>query len=119
MPATGDPQSTGDPLGLVRLTALMSLTSGSPEVRIGLIDGPVAKGHPDLASDRIGQISGGSDSASARGAGDARIHGPFVAGMLSARRGSAAPAICPNCTLLVRPTFGEAIAADGAVPSAT
>jgi len=97
----------------------MDLTSGRPEIRVGLIDGPVARGHPDLASDRIRQISGTSDTAAARANGDARTHGTFVAGMLSARRGSAAPAICPDCTLLVRPIFGEAIAADGGAPSAT
>ena len=32
----------------------------------------------------------------------------FVAGILCAKRGSLAPAICPGCTLLVRPIFGEA-----------
>ena len=37
-----------DPLRAVKLTALMERTSGSPEVKIGLIDGPVATGHPDL-----------------------------------------------------------------------
>jgi subtilisin family serine protease len=30
-----------------------------------------------------------------------------------------APAICPDCTLLVRPIFGEAIAANSGAPSAT
>jgi subtilisin family serine protease len=41
-----------------------------------------------------------------------------VAGVLSARRGTAAPAICPNCTLLVRPIFSEASAANDKMPSA-
>jgi subtilisin family serine protease len=118
MPVLDDTPSAGDPLGLVGLTGLIGLTSGSPEVRVGLIDGPVARSHPDLANDRIRQPSGASENASARGDGDARTHGTFVAGMLFARRGSAAPAICPDCTLLVRPIFGEAIAADGA-PSTT
>lgn len=45
------------------------------------------------------------------------MHGTFVAGILSARRGSAAPAICPDCTVLVRPIFAET-AADGEVPAA-
>ncbi len=35
------------------------------------------------------------------------MHGTFVAGMLIAKRGFAAPAICPDCTLLVRPIFPE------------
>src|SRR5207237_1226035 len=35
------------------------------------------------------------------------LHGTFIAGILSARRGSGSPAICPGCTLLVRPIFSE------------
>jgi subtilisin family serine protease len=42
-----------------------------------------------------------------------------VAGILSAKRDSAAPAICPNCTLLIRPVFAERIGASGQIPSAT
>ena len=38
------------PLELAKLTALMERTSGSPEVKIGLIDGPVVTQHPDLAA---------------------------------------------------------------------
>ena len=37
-----------DPLELVKLRALMERTSGSPQLRIGLIDGPVVTSHPDL-----------------------------------------------------------------------
>jgi hypothetical protein len=47
------------------------------------------------------------------------LRGTFVAGILSARRGSDAPAICPDCTLLVRPIFAEATTAHGEMPSAT
>lgn len=47
------------------------------------------------------------------------LHGTFVAGILSARRGSAAPAICPDCALLVRPIFAEKKTANDEVPSAT
>jgi subtilisin family serine protease len=46
-------------------------------------------------------------------------HGSFVAGILSAKRDSAAPAICPGCTLLVRPIFTEMNAANGEIPAAT
>jgi subtilisin family serine protease len=47
------------------------------------------------------------------------VHGTFVAGILSARRGSAAPAICPDCALLVRPIFTEPSAGNGQMPNAT
>jgi subtilisin family serine protease len=46
-------------------------------------------------------------------------HGTFVAGMLSAKRGSAASAICPGCTLLVRPIFAETVSTNRGMPSAT
>jgi hypothetical protein len=99
--------STGA-LDLVRLTALMDLTRGSPEVRIGLIDGPVARDHADLAESPIQEIpikEGGASCQNSKSS--ACLHGTFLAGILSARRGSDAPAICPACTLLVRPIFSE------------
>jgi subtilisin family serine protease len=46
-------------------------------------------------------------------------HGTFVAAILSAHRGSAAPAICPGCTLLVRPIFPEKVAEGELLPQAT
>jgi hypothetical protein len=46
-----------DPLSAVRLTALMERTSGRPEVKIGLIDGPVLSQHPDLAGGNLREIS--------------------------------------------------------------
>jgi subtilisin family serine protease len=52
-------------------------------------------------------------------AGAARAHGTYVAGILSARRNSAAPAICPGCTLLVRPIFLEPVAGSAGTPSAS
>ena len=45
-------------------------------------------------------------------------HGTFIAGVLAARRGSQAPAIAPDCTLLIRSVFSEA-AAVWQLPSAT
>ena len=100
-------------LDLVKFTALMERTSGSPEIVIGLIDGPVIKNHPDLAGAPIREIPGKPSSACIRIGSVACQHGTFVAGILSAQRGSPAPAICPNCTLLVRPIFTETVPADG------
>jgi subtilisin family serine protease len=92
------------PLDLVNLAGLMEHTSGSPEVKIGLIDGPVRVDHPDLASESLQELPGpGATCTRANSA--ACLHGTFIAGMLSARRTAAAPAICPNCTLLIRPIF--------------
>jgi subtilisin family serine protease len=107
-----------NPLDLVRLTALMNQNQGRPEIAIGLIDGPVMLGHPGLAAGRIRTVPGRLGSACARSDSAACQHGTFVAGILSARRGSAAPAICPGFTLLVRPIFSESTPGNGDMPSA-
>ena len=115
-------RSGGDgvsPLDLVKLTPLMNLTSGRAEVVIALIDGPVATAHADLASAIIREIPGRLNGTCARADSMACMHGTFVAGILCAKRGSAAPAICPKCTLLVRPIFPEGSSVNGHMPSAT
>jgi len=108
-----------NPLDLVTLTALMEITQGRTEIRIGLIDGPVARDHPDLADATVQDVSGSGRGTCTRADSLACQHGTFVAGMLCARRGSPAPAICPGCTLLVRSIFSEADEAGNPMPSAT
>jgi subtilisin family serine protease len=105
-------------LDLVKLTALMERTCGSPEVRIGLIDGSVLTQHPDLASGHLREIPGADGATCTQANITACLHGTFVAGILSAKRSSPAPAICPGCTLLIRPIFGEAPGSEQ-MPSAT
>ncbi len=108
-----------DPLDLINLRPLMDLTSGRPEVVIGLIDGPVAIDHPGLAKDSVREISGKIPSTCTVANSIACTHGTFVAGILCAKRDSRAPAICPQCTLLVRPIFAETTAGNGQMPSAS
>jgi len=108
-----------NPLSLVKLNALMERTTGNPEIRIGLIDGPVAIDHPELAGKNIQSLSGKLSGMCTLTNSLACQHGTFVAGILSAKKGSAAPAICPDCTLLVRPIFAETKAAKGEMPAAT
>ena len=108
-----------DALALVKLTPLMEHTGGRPEILVGLIDGPVLMSHPDLAGANIREISGREAGACTQAGSAACLHGTFVAGVLSARRGAMAPAICPDCTLLVRPIFMERLSAGGQMPSAT
>jgi subtilisin family serine protease len=108
-----------DPLVLSNLPPLMNLSSGSPEIVIGLMDGPVAMNHPDLASESVKGIGGRPGSGCTRSSSAACIHGTFTAGILSAKRASPAPAICPGCTLLIRPIFKESAAQNGAMTSAT
>jgi len=108
-----------DPLDLVGLTALMGRSTGRREIRIGLIDGPVMLGHADLAADRIEPVANARGAACASPSSAACAHGTFVAGILSGRRGSAAPSLCPDCTLLLRPIFSEQGSGTGRLPSAT
>jgi hypothetical protein len=93
------------PLDLVKLARLMKLTAGSSEIVVGLIDGPVAINHPDLGSENIRETHQGARGVCSQTASAACLHGTFVAGILCAKRGSNAPAICPSCTLIVRPVF--------------
>jgi subtilisin family serine protease len=97
----------------------MDRTTGSPTVKIGLIDGPVATSHPSLSALNIQEIPGKIPAACSRNASSACVHGTFVAGILAAKRGSGAPAIAPGCTLLVRPIFAEKPTLDSDMPSAT
>jgi subtilisin family serine protease len=107
------------PLELVKLDRLMERTSGTYEIVIGLIDGPVAMDHPDFAGNNIRGLPGKQSASCTLSNSVACQHGTFVAGVLSAQRGSSAPAICPGCTLLVLPIFMENHAANGQMPSAT
>src|SRR6266496_2265118 len=80
------------PLQLVKLTALMERTSGTPEVKIGLIDGPVVTQHADLAGDYLSEIPGNNGATCRQPHSTSCLHGTFVAGILSAKRSSPAPA---------------------------
>src|SRR6266481_4207714 len=106
-------------LELAKLLPLMARTTGRPEVTIGLIDGPVANGHPDFERRNIRELRGANGGGCALSGSAACKHGTFVAGILLAKRGSTAPAICPGCTLLVRPIFPETNSGNGHIPSAS
>jgi subtilisin family serine protease len=118
LPRCTRPPSRCRPCSWARLSALMERSSGSPEVTVGLIDGPVAMAHPDLASDHVREVRGSSGARFTQTNSTACLHGTFVAGTLSAKRNSPAPAISPNCTLLIRPVFAERTAGSDHMPSA-
>jgi len=106
------------PLDLVNLTPIMQLSKGSSEVVVGLLDGPVATNHPDLASANIRRVSEGVDGCADPDSA-ACMHGTFVAGVLCAERSSSAAGICPGCTVLVRPIFKETPSAEMRMPRTT
>lgn len=103
-------------LNLVQLSPLMEVAAGRSDIMVGLIDGPVAVSHADLAG-TIREVPGAA-AACVHATSVACLHGTFVAGILCATRGSTAPAICPGCTLLVRPVFTEAMTGNVESPSA-
>lgn len=104
------------PQDLVKLGPLMERSSGRADVAVAIIDGPVATGHPDLATENVRQIPDGNGTCAVDESA-ACFHGTFVAGILHAKRGTVAPALCPGCTLLVHPIFSEARRAS-ALPAA-
>jgi subtilisin family serine protease len=114
-----DSPNARSPLEVANLNGLMELTIGRPEVGIALIDGPVAANHADLATENVRSLSSPQAVQSARINTEARAHGTYVAGIVSARRGSIAPAICPGCTLFVRPIFLEPPHTNTDMPSAS
>ena len=85
----------------------MARTSGSRHVVVALIDGPVMTSHPDLAAN-VRALSKRPPGPHAEAEAGDYQHGTFVAGILCARRGSSAPAICPGCQLLVHAVPVEA-----------
>jgi hypothetical protein len=80
------------PLDLVKLPALMRRTRGDCRVRVAVVDGPVEVEDPSLAGARLSEIPGHRGICEFAGS-TACLHGTFVAGILSARRGSGAPAM--------------------------
>lgn len=95
------------PLDLVGLTRVMQRTEGRAAFVVGLIDGPVETSHPDLVSAHLRPLSPARKVSCRIADSAACAHGTMVAGILFARRGTGAPAICPGCTFVIRPIFHE------------
>lgn len=85
----------------------MDISKGSEDISVGIIDGPVDLNHPSLRNSKI-RTTKKSDYVQCKQAESTScIHGTFVTGMLASERGSAAPAICPGCEILLRPIFND------------
>jgi subtilisin family serine protease len=96
-----------DALDQIRLRRLMNISSGIPEVVIGVIDGPVDFNHTAFQGSKIRTAAESELVACKRASSIACMHGTFVAGILCARRGFQAPAICPSCEVILHPIFSE------------
>lgn len=120
--ASGEPlraPAAREVLDLVGLTPLMGLTSGRPDVVVGVIDGPIALNHARLAPAHVQALSRARTHPPGGGpaAGEASVHGTFVAGLLWGRRDGGSAAICPDCSFVVHEIFSTT---NGSVrPSAT
>ena len=106
-PDTSRVDSTERALELVGLLKLMRRTRGRPEVRIGLIDGPVAIDHDDFGAQAFDYAPGAPRALCVQRAGNSCEHGTFIAGILSANRQALAPGICADCTLVLHPVLTQ------------
>ncbi|MFJ4368910.1 S8 family serine peptidase [Streptomyces chartreusis] len=85
------------------LSALTARTEGRPDVVVGVVDGAVDPGHPDLALQPIRFVGApipGRDPDAPPG------HGTLVVSSLAARPTAPTPGICPGCSFVVRPVPG-------------
>jgi subtilisin family serine protease len=85
----------------------MRISTGDPNITIGLIDGPVDLDHSAFAGSKIRTVKDSQVSVCKNASSIACSHGTFIAGMLCARRGVSAPAICPDCQVVLYPIFRE------------
>ena len=84
---------------------MMTLSSGHPDTKIGVIDGPIDFSHPAFQGLKISTVKE-SQLATCKNASDiACIHGTFVIGILSSKRGLPALGICPDCQVILNPIF--------------
>jgi subtilisin family serine protease len=95
-----------DAVSRLRLTSLMAKSTGRG-ISIGVIDGPVDLNHEAFTGSKI-RTTKNSEVAACRNADNiACIHGTFVTGILTGRRETQAPALCPDCEIILRPIFPE------------
>jgi subtilisin family serine protease len=96
-----------DPLNQTGLQSLMNVSNGDPNVVIGIIDGPVDLNHPAFQDSNMKTVRDSQIGACKNATSIACSHGTFIAGILCAKRGFSAPAICPNCKIIFNPIFKE------------
>jgi subtilisin family serine protease len=96
-----------DPLSQIRLRPLMSISSGHPDIVIGVIDGPIDFSHFAFRESRIRTVKYSQRIACNNASSIACKHGTFITGILFSKRGLSSPAICPDCQMILHPIFAE------------
>jgi hypothetical protein len=95
----------------VKLTALITRSGGKLDTKIGFIKGSIIHTHhSDLAVNNLRELPGSKCTNISR---FVCMLGTFIADILSARRHSIAPAICPERTLLIFPIFSKTSTGNG------
>jgi cyanobactin maturation PatA/PatG family protease len=91
--------------GIAGIKELWAETLGDPRVCIAILDGPVDRSHPSLASANLTNLDTlGSDSAAQ---GSATKHGTHVASVLLGQHDGPVLGIAPRCRGLIVPIFKE------------
>jgi len=85
----------------------MARSKGSHKIAIGVIDGPVDLNHKAFIDCKITTAKPSQLFSCKRADNMACMHGTFVTGILTGARGTLAPALCPNCEIVLRPIFSE------------
>ena len=95
-----------DAVSRLRLSSLMAKSAGTG-ISIGVIDGPVDLNHEVFAGSKIRTTKNSEVTACRNADNIACMHGTFVTGILTGRRETQAPALCPDCEIILRPIFRE------------
>lgn len=106
-------------LALVTLTRVMEVCSGNPLISVGIIDGPIDLAHPAFADTSVRTVRSNQLAACRDARSEACSHGTGIGGILCAKRGLPAPAICPSCKFLIYPIFPEHAQGTDGIASAT
>lgn len=87
---------------ITSLDKLMGLTEGSPEVTVGIIDGPADLTHNSLRDSHIKVLENKNSKCTD---GYSCIHGTFIFGLLASHRDSTVPGICPKSRFVLNSIF--------------
>lgn len=96
-----------DLISQIGLQSLMGISDGDPNTVIGIIDGLVDLDHPAFQKSNINTIRDSQFTACKNASSIACSHDAFTAGILCAKRGLPASAICPSCKVIFNPIFKE------------
>lgn len=110
-----DGSQSAEPAEIAGLDRLWGETKGDPRICIAVLDGPVDRSHPSLASANLTTLHTLAPNAGAQGS--ATRHGTHVASILFGQRAGPLLGLAPDCRGLLVPIYGDA--PDGSIVSST